>query len=149
MQFRCHKDIAFGIIFLRSPVDPSPFSHAGHAVQLVKKSKLESKILFATFASEGTSTFKYSFDGGVPSFQETSSPQASQMFDVALGRPVRLGLLLEELQTISEGAVNRNLEVSCHDFDSQRRPRDLGQNGVSGKTDAQLMLGNGYNGYFF
>ena len=107
MQFRCHKDIAFGIIFLRSPVDPSPFSHAGHAVQLVKKSKLESKILFATFASEGTSTFKYSFDGGVPSFQETSSPQASQMFDVALGRPVRLGLLLEELQTISEGAVNR------------------------------------------
>ena len=95
----------FGIIFLHSSVDPSPFSHAGHALRLLKKSKLESNILFATFASEATGTVKYGFDSSVASFQETSG-QALKMFDIALGKPVRLGFLLEELQTIPEEAFN-------------------------------------------
>ena len=93
----------FGIIFLRSPVHPSPFSHAGHALRLLKKSKLESNVLFATFASEAPGTVEYGFDGSVASFQETSE-QALQMFDTSLSKPVRLGLLLEEVQTISKGA---------------------------------------------
>ena len=100
MRFRCREDMQFGIIFLRSSVN------AGRALELVKQSRLKSNALFATFASEATGTVEYGFDGSVASFQETSG-QASKMFDIALLNPVRLDLLLEELQTISEGAINR------------------------------------------
>ena len=58
--------------------------------------------LYATFASDATGTVKYGFDSSVASFQETSG-QSLKMFDIALGEPVRLDLLLEELQTFSEG----------------------------------------------
>jgi hypothetical protein len=98
----------FGVIFLRSSVhlSPSEPSHTGRALELVKQSRLESNTLFATFASEATDTAGYGFDGSVVSFQETSPRQALEMFDIALGNPVRLDLLLEELQTISERAIN-------------------------------------------
>ena len=94
----------FGIVFLRSS---SP-SHAGHMLELVKhwQSGLKSNTLFATFASETTGTAKYGFDGSVASFQETRG-QASNMFDIALRKPVGLDLLLKQLQIILEGATNK------------------------------------------
>jgi hypothetical protein len=104
MRFRCREDMQFGIIFLHSSIHPSPSQ--GRALELVKQSRLKSNALFATFASEATGTAKYGFDGSVASFQE-SSGQALKMFNNALRNPVRLDLLLEELQTISEGATNR------------------------------------------
>ena len=106
-RFRCRKDIKFGIIYLGSRPHPSSFEHfhAWRASELVKQSGLKSNILFATFAGEATGTVKYGFDGSVASFQETSR-HAQEMFDIALRRPVRLGLLLKEVQTISEGVFN-------------------------------------------
>ena len=91
----------FGIIYLCSSVhlSPSESSYAGRALKLLKESELKSNILFATFASEATSTVKYGFDGSVAS----ESGHAQEMFDIALGKPVRLSLLLKELQIISEG----------------------------------------------
>ena len=94
----------FGIIYLRSGVHPLSFEQF-HALELVKQSRLKSNTLYATFASDATGTVKYGFDSSVASFQETSG-QALKMFDIALGEPVRLDLLLEELQTFSEGAFN-------------------------------------------
>ena len=97
----------FGIIYLRSSVDPSPSesSHAGRMLKLVKQSRLQSNILFATFASKAMGTVKYDFDSSVASFQETSG-HARDMFDIALRKPVKFGFLLEELQTISKGAFD-------------------------------------------
>ena len=95
----------FGIIFLRSSVHTSPFEHF-QALELVEQSGLKSKTLFATFASKSKVTVKYGFDAPVASFQKTRG-QALKMFDIALRNPVTLDLLLEELQTISEGAPNR------------------------------------------
>ena len=119
MGFRCREDMQFGIIFLRSSVHPSPSEHsyAGRALEFVKKSRLKSNILFATFASEATGTIEYGFEGSVVSFQETCE-QALKMFDIALGNPVRLDLLLEELQTISEGVTNRKGKESKSRFRS-------------------------------
>ena len=94
----------FGIIYLRSGVHPLSFEQF-HALELVKQSRLKSNTLYATFASDATGTVKYGFDSSVASFQETSG-QSLKMFDIALGEPVRLDLLLEELQTFSEGAFN-------------------------------------------
>ena len=108
MRFRCREDMQFGIIYLRtSRAHPSSFEHslAGRALELVKQSKLNSNTLFATFASGETGTLEYGFDGSVASFQETSE-QALKMFDIALCNRVRLDILLEEQQTISEGATN-------------------------------------------
>ena len=107
MQFRCREDMQFGIIYLRTSVDPSPSasSHAGRILKLVKQSRLQSNILFATFASEAMGTVKYGFDSTVASFQETSG-HAREMFDIALRKPVEVGFLLEELQTISKGAFD-------------------------------------------
>ena len=96
----------FGVIFLHGSVLHPSSSQAGRALELVKQSGLKSKTLFATFASEATGTIGYDFDGSVASFQETSE-QASKMFDIALRNPVTLDLLLAELQTISEGVINR------------------------------------------
>ena len=95
----------FGIIFLQSPVHSSPFPQSGRAVKLLKKSRLRSNILFATFASEATSTVEYDFDGDVASFQETNE-QALEMFDIALRNALSLDLLLEKLPSISEGSIN-------------------------------------------
>ena len=97
----------FGIIYLCTSVDQSPSesSHTGRALKLVEQSRLKSNILFATFTSEVPGTVEYGFDGSVASFQETSE-QAFKMLDIALENPVRLHLLLEELQTISEGGFN-------------------------------------------
>ena len=97
----------FGIIYLCTSVDlsPSESSHAGRALKLVKESTLKYNILFATFASQATGAAKYGFDSSVASFQETSE-QALKMLDIALSKPIRLEVLLEELQTISEGAFD-------------------------------------------
>ena len=104
MRSRCREDMQFGIICLRSQVDPLSFGHfhAGRALELVEQSRLKSNTLFATFVSEATDTPEYRFDGSVASFQENRE-QALKMFGIALGKPVKLDLLLEELQTISEG----------------------------------------------
>lgn len=101
----CREDMIFGIIYLRSRVHPPSSELGGRALELVKQSGLQSNILFASFASEATGTVKYGFDGSVASPQETSE-QALEMFDIALGKPVKLDLLLEELRTISEVATN-------------------------------------------
>ena len=110
MRFRCREDTQFGVIFLRSSVHPSPseHSHVGRALELVKQSGLNSNTLFATFVNEAlaTGTIEYGFDGSVASFQETTE-QAFKMFNIALSKPIKLDLLLKELQTISEGATNR------------------------------------------
>ena len=95
----------FGVIYLRSGVHPLSFEQF-HALELVKQSRLKSNILFATFTSEAPGIVEYGFDGNVACFQETSG-HAWEMFDIALRKPVKFGFLLEELQTISEGAVNR------------------------------------------
>ena len=104
MRFRCREDMQFGIIYLRSGVDPSSFEHfhAGRAFTLVKHSELTSNTLFATFASEATGVAEYSFNGTVASFKGTRE-QGLEMFEIALGKTVGLDLLLEELQTVSEG----------------------------------------------
>ena len=108
MRFRCREDMQFGVIFLRSSVHPPPseHSHTGRALELVKQSGLSSNALFATFVNKATGTIEYGFDGSVASFQETTE-QALKMFDIALSKPVKLDLLLKELQTILEGATNR------------------------------------------
>ena len=97
----------FGIIYLCSSVNPSPSesSHAGRALKSIKQSELHSNILFGTFASQATGTAKYGFDSSVASFQETSR-HAQEMFDIALRKPVEVGLLLKELQIISEEAFD-------------------------------------------
>ena len=89
----------FGIIVLRSSDQPSSSepSHAGQALDLLKQSRLKSNAHLAPFTSEATGIVQYGFDGRV---QETSE-QVLKMFDTALGNPVGLDLLLEELQTIS------------------------------------------------
>ena len=99
----------FGIIYLRSGFHPSSFEQF-HALELVKQSGLKSNTLYASFVSDATGTVKYGFDSSVASFQETSG-HAREMFDTALGKPVRLHLLLEKLQTISEGAFTMILYV--------------------------------------
>lgn len=108
-SFRCREDMQFGIIFLHDSVYPPPSEvpHAGCALECVKQSGLQSNILFATFASQATGAVKYGFDSNVASFQGTSGHTTQEMFDTALGMPVELSLLLEELQTISVGATNR------------------------------------------
>ena len=73
--------------------------------KLLKQSRLKSNALFATFASEATGTVKDGFDDSLV-FQETSG-QALKMFDIVLRNPVSRDLLLEELQTISEGGTNK------------------------------------------
>ena len=108
MRFRCREDMQFGIIFLRdSMVHPSHSepSYVVHALELVKQSGLKSCTLFASFVSEQTGQVGFGFDGSSSS-QETGK-RALGMFDSALNKPVSLELLLEELQTISEGAANR------------------------------------------
>ena len=105
MSFRCPEDMQFGIIYLRNS-SLSESSHAGRALELVKQSGLKSNAVFATFASEATGAVEYGFDGSVASFQETRG-QALKMFDIALRNPISFDLLLEELQTMSEGATNR------------------------------------------
>ena len=97
----------FGIIYLCSSVDPLPSesSHAGRVLKLVKQSKLQSNILFATFASEAMGTVQYGFNSSVASFQGTRG-HALEMFNIALRKPVGLGLLLEELRIISKGAFD-------------------------------------------
>ena len=69
------------------------------------QSRLQSNTLYANFASDATGTVKYGFDSSVASFQETSG-HAREMFDIALGKPVILGLLLKEVQAFLEGAFN-------------------------------------------
>ena len=101
--FRIREDMQFGIIYLRSGVHPLSFEQF-HALELVKQSRLKSNTLYATFASDATGTVKYGFDSSVACFQETG--HAREMFDTALGKPVRLDPLLEGLQAISEGAIN-------------------------------------------
>ena len=130
MRFRCREDMQFGIIFLHCLIHPSPSepSHAGHALKLVKQSRLKSNALFATFASEATGTVKYGFDGSVASFQETSG-QALKMFDIALRNPVRLDPLLEELQTISEVATNKNGKLALLRHRGSMTLKYLGQSG--------------------
>ena len=109
----------FGIIYLRSGVHPLSFEQF-HALELVKQSRLKSNTVYATFASDATGTVKYGFDSSVSaSFQETTG-QALKMFDIALGKPVGLDFLLEELRTISEGAFNRRGMRSTALFGSRR-----------------------------
>ena len=106
MRLRCREDMQFGIIYLRtSRAHPSSFEDflAGRALELVKQSRLNSKTLFATFASEATGTAESGFDDSVAPLQETSG---QALFDIALGNFVRLDLLLEGLQAILEGAIN-------------------------------------------
>ena len=96
----------FGIIYLRtSRAHPSSFEHflAGRALELVKQSRLNSHTLFATFASEATGTAMSSFGDSVAPLQET---RGQALFDIALRNFLRLDLLLEGLQAISEGAIN-------------------------------------------
>ena len=102
--FRIREDMQFGIIYLRSGVHPLSFEQF-HALELVKQSGLESNTLYASFVSDATGTVKYGFDSSAASSQGTSG-HAPEMFDAALGNPIRLDLLLEKLQTISEGAFN-------------------------------------------
>ena len=96
----------FGIIYLCTSIHPSSeSSHAGRTLKLVKQSRLKSNILFATFTSKAPGIVEYGFDGNVASFQETSG-HAREMCDIALRKPVKLGFLLKELQTISKGAFD-------------------------------------------
>ena len=104
MRFRCREDMQFGIIFLHDSVHPS-LSEPPHGA-CVKQFGLKSNTLFATFAGEALGAVEYDFNGSVASFQETKE-QALKMFDIALSKPVGLDKLLEEQQTISEGATNR------------------------------------------
>ena len=107
----------FGIIFLPPPSGPS---HA-RTLKLLKQSELKFNALFATFAGEATGTVEDGFDDSLV-FQETSG-QALKMFDIVLRNPVSRDLLLKELQTISEGVINRKRMGFRSFLGSQRRLR--------------------------